>query len=128
MILLDTDIMVDILRDYPPAVQWMQSLGDEAIALPGFVVMELIQGCQTKIELTNIRKRLAQFQVYWPEVDDCNQAVEIFAQYHLSHQTGIIDVLIGQLAVSTNGSLYTFNKKHYSPIPGLKTVQPYRKE
>ncbi len=128
MILLDTDIMVDILRDYPPAVQWMQSLGDEAIALPGFVVMELIQGCQTKIELTNIRKRLAQFQVYWPEVDDCNQAVELFAQYHLSHQMGIIDVLIGQLAVSTNGSLYTFNKKHYSPIPGLKTVQPYRKE
>lgn len=49
MILPDTDIMVDILRDYPPAVQWMQSLGDEAIALPGFVVMELIQGCQTKI-------------------------------------------------------------------------------
>ena len=128
MILLDTDIMVDILRDYTPAVQWMQSLGDEAIALPGFVVMELIQGCQTKIELTNIRKRLAPFQVYWPETDACNQAVELFAQYHLSHQMGIIDVLIGQLAVSTNGSLYTFNKKHYAPIPGLKTVQPYRKE
>ncbi len=127
MILLDTDIMVDILRDYPPAVQWMQSLGDEAIALPGFVVMELIQGCQTKMELTNIRKRLTPFQVYWPEADDCKQAVELFAQYHLSHQMGIIDVLIGQLAVSTNGSLYTFNKKHYAPIPGLKTVQPYRK-
>jgi predicted nucleic acid-binding protein len=89
MILLDTDIMVDILRDYPPAVQWMQSLGDEAIALPGFVVMELIQGCQTKTELTNIRKRLAPFQVYWPEADDCNQAVELFAQYHPSHQMGI---------------------------------------
>lgn len=128
MILLDTDIMVDILRDYPPAVQWMQSLGDEAIALPGFVVMELTQECQTKIELTNIRKRLAPFQVYWPEADDYNQAVELFAQYHLSHQMGIIDVLIGQLAVSTNGSLYTFNKKHYAPIPGLKTIQPYRKE
>ncbi len=128
MILLDTDIMVDILRDYPPAVQWMQSLGDEAIALPGFVVMELIQGCQTKIELTNIRKRLTSFQIYWPEEDACNKAVELFAQYHLSHQLGIIDVLIGQLAVSTKLSLYTFNKKHYAPIPGLKTVQPYRKE
>lgn len=128
MILIDTDIMIDILRGYPPAVQWLQSLGDEAIALPGFVVMELIQGCQTKIELTNIRKRLAPFQVHWPEADDCNQAVELFTQYHLSHQMGIIDVLIGQSAVSINGSLYTFNKKHYAPIPGLKTVQPYRKE
>ena len=128
MILLDTDIMIDILRDYLPAVQWMQSLGDEAVALPGFVVMELIQGCETKRELTNLRKKLAQFQVYWPEVDACNQAVELFAQYYLSHQLGIIDVLIGQLAASAKGSLYTFNKKHYAPIPGLKTVQPYRKE
>ena len=128
MILLDTDIMIDILRDYLPAVQWMQSLGDEAVALPGFVVMELIQGCETKRELTNLRKKLAQFQVYWPEVDACNQAVELFAQYYLSHQLGIIDVLIGQSAASARSSLYTFNKKHYAPIPGLKTVQPYRKE
>ncbi|RPJ54990.1 MAG: hypothetical protein EHM12_13065 [Dehalococcoidia bacterium] len=63
MILLDTDIMIDILRDYPPAVQWMQSLGDENIALPGFVVMELIQGCETKRELTSLRKKLLPFNL-----------------------------------------------------------------
>jgi predicted nucleic acid-binding protein len=80
-----------------------------------------------RFSITNIRKRLAPLEVYWPEADDYNQAVELFAQYHLSHQMGIIDVLIGQLAVSKNGSLYTFNKKHYAPIPGLKTIQPYRK-
>jgi hypothetical protein len=128
MILLDTDIMIDILRDYPPAVHWMQSIGDEAVALPGFVVMELIQGCQTKRELTGLRKRLTPFHVYWPGADDCTQAVELFARYYLSHQIGIIDVLIGQLAASSEGALYTFNKKPYAPIPGLKTVQPYRKD
>lgn len=128
MILLDTDIMIDILRNYLHAVNWLQSIGDEVIALPGFVVMELIQGCQSKRELTNLRKRLAPFQVYWPEADACNQAVELFSRYHLSHQMGIIDVLIGQLAISINTSLYTFNNKHYEPIPGLKTIQPYRKE
>jgi len=50
MILLDTDIMIDLLRNYPPAVVWLRSLGDEEIALPGFVVMELIQGCRNKAE------------------------------------------------------------------------------
>jgi len=128
MILLDTDIMIDILRDYPPAVHWIQSIGDEAVALPGFVVMELIQGCQTKRELTSLRKRLSPFHVYWPGEDACNRAVELFAQHYLSHQMGIIDALIGQLAASSKTSLYTFNKKHYAPIPGLKTVQPYRKD
>jgi predicted nucleic acid-binding protein len=89
--------------------------------------MELIQGCQKKQELTNLRKRLAPFKVYWLDAEDCNQAVELFARTHLSHQMGIIDVLIRQLAASSKIPLYTFNKKHYSPIAGLKTIQPYRK-
>lgn len=127
MILLDTDIMIDILRGYPPAVQWMQSLGDEDIALPRFVVMELIQGCETKRELTSLRKKLLPLKIYWLETDDCNRAVEIFSQYHLSHHIGIIDVMIGQLAVSLKTPLYSFNKKHYSSITSLQIIQPYQK-
>ena len=50
MILLDTDIMIDLLRKYPSAFAWLASLGDEEIGLPGFVVMELIQGCKNKLE------------------------------------------------------------------------------
>lgn len=119
--------MIDILRDYPPAVQWMQSLRDEAIALPGFVVMELIQGCEAKRDLTNLRKKLLPFKIYWLETDDCNRAVEIFSQYHLSHHIGIIDVMIGQLAISLKIPLYSFNKKHYSPITSLQIIQPYQK-
>jgi predicted nucleic acid-binding protein len=45
MRLLDTDVMIDILRDYAPAIEWLSSLQDEeAPGLPGFVVMELVQG------------------------------------------------------------------------------------
>ncbi|MBC8509487.1 MAG: hypothetical protein H8D34_31945 [Chloroflexi bacterium] len=48
MILLDSDVMIDLLRQYPPALQWFDALDeDEELALPGYVVMELIQGCQT---------------------------------------------------------------------------------
>ena len=50
MILLDTDVMIDLLRQYPPAVAWLDSLGSEEIILPGFVAMELIQGCRDKAE------------------------------------------------------------------------------
>ncbi len=31
MILLDTDIMIDLSRKYPPAIAWLGSLGDEEI-------------------------------------------------------------------------------------------------
>jgi hypothetical protein len=50
MALLDTDIMVDVMRQYPPALVWLKSLGEEEVILPGFVVMELIQGCRNKAE------------------------------------------------------------------------------
>lgn len=128
MILLDTDIMIDVLRDYPPAIVWLNSHGDEIIVLPGFVVMELIQGCKTKREVAKVRKKLSSFEVLWPAPEVCNEALDIFARHHRSHQIGIIDVLIGQLAVSSKIPLYTFNKKHYIPIPGLQTVQPYKKD
>ncbi|MBE9056747.1 type II toxin-antitoxin system VapC family toxin [Sphaerospermopsis sp. LEGE 08334] len=49
MILLDSDIVIDFLRKYPPAIIWLSSLGDEEIALPGYVAMELMQGCKNKV-------------------------------------------------------------------------------
>lgn len=54
MIILDTDIMVDLLRQYPPAQNWLKALGEEEIILPGFVGMELIQGCKNKKELNKV--------------------------------------------------------------------------
>ena len=42
MRLLDTDILIDIQRNHGPAIQWFATL-TEAPAVPGFVVMELIQ-------------------------------------------------------------------------------------
>jgi predicted nucleic acid-binding protein len=54
MIILDTDIMVDLLRQHPPAQNWLKALGEEEIILPGFVGMELIQGCKNKKELNKV--------------------------------------------------------------------------
>lgn len=128
MVLLDTDVMIDILRGYTPALAWLRSLNDDVIALPGFVLMELIQGCKTKKGQQSLSKELDSYKILWPSHSDCNDAVKLFTRYRLSHNIGIIDVLIGQLALSFDLPLHTFNKKHYEPIPRLTTVQPYTKE
>jgi len=127
MILLDTDVMIDLLRQYPPAVAWLDSLGEEEIILPGFVVMELIQGCRNKAEQEKVERELGTYGVVWPSPETCNEALSVFTRYHLSHGLGILDALIGQMAVALGLPLYTFNQKHYAPIPNLKTVQPYKK-
>jgi len=66
MLLLDTDIMIDVLRRYPPALAWLTSLGTAQLALPGYVVMELIQGCRNKAEQDQLERALTAFQIVWP--------------------------------------------------------------
>ena len=45
MYLLDTDVLIDIQREYAPALTWFATL-TELPAVPGLVVMELIQDAQ----------------------------------------------------------------------------------
>lgn len=124
MILLDTDVIIDCLRRYLPAVAWLESLGEEKIVLPGFVVMELIQGCRNKPEQEKMERELKTYSVVWPSPETCNEALSVFASSHLSPGLGLLDALIGQIAVSLDMPLYTFNQKHYVAVPRLRIVQP----
>lgn len=41
MILLDSDVLIGLLRKYPPAVEWFELLDeDEELMVSGYVVME----------------------------------------------------------------------------------------
>jgi len=40
MILLDTDVMIDVLRGHGPAVNWIKGMQDQEIGLPGLVASE----------------------------------------------------------------------------------------
>ena len=74
MILLDTDVMIDFLRQHPPAAAWLDSLGEEEIVLPGFVVMELLQGCRDKVEQEKVERELGAYGVAWPSLETCDEA------------------------------------------------------
>lgn len=128
MILLDSDVLIDLLRNYPPAMKWFDGLAEEEeLAVPGYVVMELIQGCRNKAEQAKLEEELGDCATMWPSPADCEEALRVFAVYHLSHNAGLLDVLIGQTAVALGVPLYTFNQRHYVFIPGIQTVQPYQK-
>lgn len=127
MILLDSDVVIDFLRGYQPALDWLIALNDEEIILPGFVVMELIQGCRDAVEQKYLEKAIGQFRHVWPTAEDGEEALSRFSNLYLSHGIGILDCLIGQTAISLQLPLYTFNQKHYAVLDNLETVKPYKK-
>jgi predicted nucleic acid-binding protein len=127
MILLDSDMIIDFLRGYQPAREWFASVQNEEIGLPGFVAMELIQGCKNAQEQKHLEKVLAVYTLYWAKPPDCARAFKNFSAYHLSHQLGLLDSLIAETAIGFGAELATFNIKHYGVLKELKTVQPYKR-
>lgn len=64
MILLDTDVLIDILRSYPPALEWSKSRQSDTPMTSGYVAMELIQGCRDRDDLRRVMDLLETCQVY----------------------------------------------------------------
>ena len=124
MRLLDTDVMVDLLRDYPPALNWLSSQA-QAPGLPGLVLIELLTGCRSKAEMNRLLRLLEPFQLYWPTDQDCRRAVSDLVKGHLTHNLGAFEALIGECTVGLSATLCTFNQKHFRAIPNLVLEKPY---
>lgn len=124
MLLLDTDILIDIQRGHPPAVSWFESL-NELPSIPGLVAMELIQDASNSQQVRKALKLVAPLPIVWPTEVDCYHAFSTFTAYHLSDNLGLVDSLIGACAVGLSATLCTFNVKHYKVVPGLSMEQPY---
>ena len=127
MYIVDTDVMIDIQRGQRPALAWFSSL-PELPSVPGFVVMELIQGARDKLQVRKVLQMVDPLPVIWPTEGDCARALSDFTAFHLSHKVGLIDALIAACAIGHNLTLCTFNVKHYRAIAGLNMEQPYDRQ
>ena len=126
MLLLDSDVLIDVQRGYPPALDWLASL-TEIPSVPGLVIMELIQDANNAQQVREALKLVAPLPVVWPTRADCDRALSDFTAYHLSHKLGLLDSLIAACAIGLSADLCTFNLKHYKIVPGLTTKQPYKR-
>jgi len=123
--LLDSDIIIDLEHLHPPALDWFVAAPAGSLALPGYVVLELYQEAPNKAQMAATEKIIRDLPVVWPAPPDCRQAVAYFRALHLSHGLGILDALIAATALSLSVPLCTSNLKHFRPVPGLVTEQPY---
>lgn len=127
MLLLDTDVLIDILRGHRPAVAWLAaSTTDHGhIGVAGLAIMELIQGCRNQLEVKRVQRFARQFLAYWPTATDCERALVSFGRLRPTHGASLVDVLVAETSIGLQARLATFNTKHYSPIPELDLFSPY---
>lgn len=124
MQLLDTDVLIDVLRGHSPALEWFAGL-EELPSVPGLVVMELIQDADNQDRVRKAMKLVEPLATLWPTATSCDRALTDFHTFHLSHGLGLLDALIAATAIGHSATLLTFNLKHYKVIAGLTVEQPY---
>jgi predicted nucleic acid-binding protein len=123
---LDTDIVVDALRDFTLAIDYLEAVeqqGDLRISRP--TQMELIVGCRNHTELQRLGRFLRRFTTLDLTESIGQSAVALLRQYRLSHGLLIIDALIAATALAHGETLYTKNVRHFRMIPDLRVIRPY---
>lgn len=124
--ILDTDVLIDVLRRHPPALEWFSGIADKPTTT-GFCAMEVVSGCRDSADVRRAELFLADLDVLWPPEDDLHRALTDYASLRLSSGLGVLDALIATTAIGLDMPLATFNVRHFSSIPGLTLVQPYER-
>jgi len=123
--LFDTAIVVDIYRNYPPAVQWSAANPSLVIGITSIVWLEVLKGAKNKADQKPLAKFLAQFPLVYLTQTDEHWAMLNYPAAHLAHGVGILDTLIAAPSHRLQIPLYTRNLKHMSPLLGTLAQAPY---
>ena len=120
ILMLDTNILVDYLRQNPRTVAFIENYGKANLAISSIVSMEVYQGVLDKKDLLKTRKKLNGFASLFLNQEVVQLAMQLQQQYILSHHIGIPDTLIAATALVYDLELKTLNLKDFQFIPTLK--------
>ena len=122
-LLIDTDVIIDYLRDYTPAVQYLEKLSNP-LQLSAITVAELYAGIRDKGEQKVIENFFGAFEIIPIDNVIAQTGGLLRKKYGKSHGTGLADALIAATAIHQESNLSTLNIRHY---PMMKPIQPYVK-
>src|SRR5215207_5285532 len=122
MYVLDTSVLIDVLRGSSPAADWLASL-DEVPLCSEITRAEVLRGVRSP-ERTPTERLLGALR--WAPVDEATsrRAGELGRRHRRSHRgLGVADMLIAATALIHDAELATGNVRHYPMFPGLRA--PY---
>ena len=121
--ILDTTVVIHLLRRYSPALSWLST--QQTYGISSITWMEVMQGTTNKSNQAQAKHILGQFEHVYPIVHDQQWAMDQLERFQFSHHIGMNDCLIASIAYRLNVPLYTHNLKHMKPMIGRLSVKPY---
>ena len=121
--LVDSSIIIDLLRGYPAARLWAEEGYIAAISRATW--FELIEGARN---LQGQRAALAviqRFVLIELSQEIIERSAELMLKWRLSHNIDAFDCLIAATAETQKLPLLTRNLKHFRPLIGNLARSPY---
>ena len=124
MILIDTNIFVDHLRNHAPAVSFFESIsGREDVIFSAITEAELFAGKANEDE--SKREKLFHFIHQWSKKIVDNRVSVMAGDISRKHGLAVPDAIIAATAILNNAELITKNMKDFAKVSELKVKIPY---
>jgi predicted nucleic acid-binding protein len=123
-LLIDTDVLVDYLRESPLAVEYLESR-DEDLCTSSIVVAELYAGVREGKERQALDSLLSIFELHPIDGELAERGGLLRRDYGPKHGTGLADALIAATVQRSGAELVTLNAKHFPMLTNV--VVPYKK-
>jgi len=127
LIILDTNILVNILRKKDRGKQWRDFLKDKSIALTSLTAFELFLGAELSKKreenIKAVKKLIQEFPIIPFSVKSAYIAGNIYSDLQKEGKMiDLNDIYIAAITLEHDAELATDNIDHYQRIPRLKII------
>ncbi|MBI1973048.1 type II toxin-antitoxin system VapC family toxin [Candidatus Woesearchaeota archaeon] len=122
--LIDTNIFVDHLRGYAPAVQFFETItSKDNIFFSAITEAELVAGDECKE--SNKKEIVLQFLGLWNKIPVSNQIAVLAGDISRDNDLELPDAIVAATALINKTEIVTRNIKDFKNISNLKIRVPY---
>ncbi|HEU0022293.1 MAG TPA: type II toxin-antitoxin system VapC family toxin [Dehalococcoidia bacterium] len=129
--LIDSNLVIDLLESNPAAIQLLERLAEEGIAISIITYMEVFQGLERSSNRVEAKEKFQTFVTSVPVLpfslavaERCAQLRETLRLQNKRVNARALDLVIAATALELDLTLVTRNVEDFDDIPGLNFYQP----
>jgi predicted nucleic acid-binding protein len=120
-VLIDTNILIKAFRDKDKLLE-QKLLKIPRVLINTIIVFEILQGEPNLKRYANTRSYLEQFDVTHLTPVICELGLELLEKYKFGNGLKYPDALIAATCLENNSYLWTYNRRDFEFIEGLKLL------
>lgn len=122
MYLVDTDVIIDILRGVKGSKEFLLDISNEGIFLSVISMAEIFSGKETRDPIKH--EKILRFLSHFEVVPLTQEIAILGGAIRRDYQIGLADALIAATAIHNGLTVVTHNTKHFEKVEGLKILKP----